>query len=449
MPLGIERINARRKQPNDRVNFIKPLPGSDEAQSLDFLERVAAICNPIMKINHLAIMSLEEYECNPEFLGRNFNAGEVIQLVLKAPSGRWLPFRFVQMVMMHELAHCKQMNHSRAFWKVKNAYSDELRKLWERGYAGEGLWSRGISLLTGQYEDHGLADNEILPKHLCGGTYRSSGKRKRKTKPKLSYKEQKERRIAKKFGTNGVSLGADDDVKAVLEKGKKPTGKPRVAGSNRGRELRAAAALARFEIKKEEPQVVKEEDGYQSSGSETESDYYEDNPDIKEEPDEAIDINGKKMHDSKGRGLVRVCDDEENDDPNAQNEMSELRSLETLNKLSSSDRLPKKGETSAKARPENLHVPADGCKSVSQAGSNASLSKISRPNPVKKSMACPVCSMENQSISPTCCVCASVLDIEKVPSTWKCKRDICRDSRYINAGDYGVCGVCGSAPKGT
>lgn len=55
-----------------------------------------------MKENHLSVMSLEEYEPNPEFVGRNFNAGEVIQLVLKSRSGRWLPFEYVQMVMMHE-----------------------------------------------------------------------------------------------------------------------------------------------------------------------------------------------------------------------------------------------------------------------------------------------------------------------------------------------------------
>ena len=60
-----------------------------------------------MKKHRLAIMSLEEYEYNTEFLGRNFNGGEVIQLVLKSRTGNWLPVRFVQMVMMHELAHCK------------------------------------------------------------------------------------------------------------------------------------------------------------------------------------------------------------------------------------------------------------------------------------------------------------------------------------------------------
>lgn len=55
-----------------------------------------------MKTNHIYVMALEEYPPNPEFVGRNFNAGEVIQLVLKSRSGRWLPFEYVQMVMMHE-----------------------------------------------------------------------------------------------------------------------------------------------------------------------------------------------------------------------------------------------------------------------------------------------------------------------------------------------------------
>jgi hypothetical protein len=148
MSLGIQRLNARRKQPNDRINFIKPLEGPDKALSEDFLERIAAIVNPIMKKNHLAVMSLEEYEANPEFLGRNFNAGEVIQLVLKTASGKWMPFKFVQKVMIHELSHCKQMNHSKAFWKVRNDYSAELEELWQKGYNGEGMWSREFSIFS-------------------------------------------------------------------------------------------------------------------------------------------------------------------------------------------------------------------------------------------------------------------------------------------------------------
>ena len=44
MPVGIQRINAKKTQPNDRIVFIKPLKGPDEAIAQDFLERIAAQC---------------------------------------------------------------------------------------------------------------------------------------------------------------------------------------------------------------------------------------------------------------------------------------------------------------------------------------------------------------------------------------------------------------------
>ncbi|KAI9760810.1 MAG: hypothetical protein M4579_001440 [Chaenotheca gracillima] len=324
MPLGIERINARRRQPNERIVFIKPLEGPNKELALDFLERIAAICNPIMKANHLSVMSLEEYEPNMEFVGRNFNAGEVIQLVLKAPyTGHWLPFRHVQMVMMHELAHCKQMNHSGAFWKVRNAYSGELRALWEKNYSGEGLWSRGQTLLSGQYTTSANPDTETMPRSLCGGTYRSSrrGKRKRKQKTSsstLSYAEKKQRRIAKKFGTQGQALGDAEEERVKLEDGKRTKGKPKVAGSARGRDLRAAAALARLEKGHDEASANEE------SSSSSESEYEE--VGIKQE---AIDQQGNKLLDAKGRGLVQVCEgDDLKEDKDAQRELDELQAVD-------------------------------------------------------------------------------------------------------------------------
>jgi len=44
MPVGIQRLNAKKSQPNDRIVFIKPLKGPDEAVAQDFLERIAAQC---------------------------------------------------------------------------------------------------------------------------------------------------------------------------------------------------------------------------------------------------------------------------------------------------------------------------------------------------------------------------------------------------------------------
>ena len=94
MPIGIQRLNDRHPQPSSQIVFIKPLPGPDEAYAKDFLERVAAICHPIMKSNHLSVMTLEEHEANTEFVGRNFNAGEIIQLCLKSyANGKWLSFK--------------------------------------------------------------------------------------------------------------------------------------------------------------------------------------------------------------------------------------------------------------------------------------------------------------------------------------------------------------------
>lgn len=323
MPLGIERINVRTAQPNPNINFIKPLEGPSKAHAQDFLERVAAIAVPIMKANHIYVMSLDEFPPNNEFLGRNFNAGEVIQLVLKNKFGGWLPFKFVERVLMHELAHCKQMNHSKAFWQVNNQYCADLKILWDKGYTGEGMWSRGMLLANGDLvENRPLVEGDV-PEHLCGGTFRSNRKRKRGAteKEKISYQERQQRRIAKKFGTNGVALGADNEVKAKLEKGKNPVGKPRVAASKRGRELRAAAALARFEI----PQISTLNGVKALEGSETESD----EEDVKIKPDDAKDIDGLRLVDSDGRGMVKVCEDE-GDNADAQKEMEELRNLEYI-----------------------------------------------------------------------------------------------------------------------
>jgi hypothetical protein len=111
MPLNTLRLNhAPSSHPNDRIVFIKPLPRPpSDKTSYDtadtFLRAIAAQCLPIMKNHHLAVTTLAEHEPNQEFIGRNFNNGEIIELVLRTHSGGWVSFQMVQMVMMHELAH--------------------------------------------------------------------------------------------------------------------------------------------------------------------------------------------------------------------------------------------------------------------------------------------------------------------------------------------------------
>lgn len=336
MPLNILRLNQRGGQhhPNDRIVFIKALPGPTHDTALDFLSRIAAQCAPIMRQQHLSVTTLEEHEPNNEFVGRNFNAGEVVQLVLHPlrRSGnnqgeRWLPFRYVQMVMMHELAHCQQMNHSRAFWAVRNTYAGLMRELWGKNYTGDGLWGRGQTLYSGQHTDTQQPDASELPEHLCGGAYRSRGrKRKRKTE-KLSYAERKQKWIEKKFGTEGQALGEDEMKRMMLEKGKLNVSKPRVAGSKRGRDLRAEAAAQRFRreenlknAEKEAEEAIKREDEEEEDDSTTEDEFGD--------LDDALDDNGRRLLDSQGRGMVRVCGDEDvEQDENVKNEMFELSQI--------------------------------------------------------------------------------------------------------------------------
>ncbi|MCJ1386997.1 hypothetical protein MMC17_010126 [Xylographa soralifera] len=449
MPIGIERINARRPQPNSRIVFIKPLPGPTAAFAQDFLERVAAICHPIMKANHLSIMSLEEYEPNPEFIGRNFNAGEIIQLVLKTPySGHWMSFRSVVMVMMHELAHCVQMNHSGAFWKVRNGYAGEMKELWAKGYTGDGLWGRGKTLLSGEYQGNGEFEAGEMPRSLCGGTYRTSRGRKRKRKggaaeekKPLTYAERQQKRIAKKFGTNGVTLGDDEDNRVKLEDGKNPKGKPRVAKSARGRELRAAAALARFDQQQEEVKAEQEEG---DSASDTESDY----DDSKVKAEDALDLNGSKILDGKGHGMIKVCEGEDVDDVHVKEEMQELRDINDIAAASEKTKI-----RTAMVDKQLLSNEYQDNQNLSDEASTPLVEKTPVPETAPTTNAilpkgpsveltCPVCSMSNDSSSLLCMACSHVLDVRKVPRHWKCKSEACAGSLYVNSEDYGLCGVC-------
>lgn len=459
-----------------------------------------------MKEHHLSVTTLEEHEPNREFVGRNFNGGEIIQLVLRARSGRWLPFGAVQMVMMHELAHCVQMNHSRAFWRVRNLYADQIRALWRRGYTGEGMWGRGAMLASGELEDGGAwAAGGEGPEQLCGGAFRSRRGRGRKRRRRkgdgegagqdgLSYQERKQRRIERKFGKNGVALGADDAVKARLEKGKRTQAAPRVAGSNRGRDLRAAAALARFEQQKQEVEEDKQEQGGDEesvggeSASSDESDYEYTDPLGGED---AVDVNGNKMLDAKGNRMVKVCEDENPEDEDAANETKEIQtsirqylnpshhgnhdshSANTNPKVEVEPSSSRQGSnhmssrngplastqdrrtTDANHAPGLIEMepaqPSILAASTSDTDVNpdavASTSKKT-PSVVTRDKTCAICSFGNEPYAVTCGMCSHVLSAADVPGTWKCRSVPCRNSEYLNAGDCGACGVCGQRKGG-
>ncbi|KAH0614237.1 uncharacterized protein H6S33_006123 [Morchella sextelata] len=470
MPLGFERLNVRKQPPNKLITFISPLDGPDKAIAQDFLERVAAIVYPIMRDNGLTVMSLDEFPTNKEFWGRNFNAGECIQLVLKNPNtGLWLPFQFVQGVMIHELAHIKQMNHSRAFWSVNNKFSAQLRTLRSTGYTGEGFWSAGRVLISSECtQDRPLAEVD-MPNSLCGGTYRTRTRtRKNRTgadqatkKPKLTYAEVQQRKKERKFGTSeGNKVGADEDTRVQLEKGVKVKSAPKVAKSVRGRELRAAAALKRFETQAKESPKNEDEDSTDYSDGEDEK---------------AIDVGGGKflVPVSKGEdgedeekamknelmGLAGACgtggDSGEigtGEKDGRQRVIGDARKQKSTSKEgpeaiticdTSDDELiyvdskssPKKSTTKKQIRGETAASPI----SIGQ-GLLQSRFEISGG---ARGISCSCCSVTNEPNAVLCMVCSNVLEPDKMENKWKCLRAPCKDTSYINAGDAGICGVCG------
>ena len=307
-----------------------------------------------------------------------------------------------------------------------------------QGYTGEGLWSRGQTLLSGAYATQGAPDSEVIPRSLCGGTYRTSRGRKRKrgrpetAKPTLSYAERQQRRIAKRFGTKGVALGEDELQRVKLEesaKKVKSTAKPRVASSVRGRELRAAAALARFETK---PEAKNEE-------SASDSDSGDDDDDIDVEAEDAVDAAGSRILDVRGHGMVRVCAGEGDEvaEESKAAVQRELRELEEVDRAAAS------------IKRERTTPPAPSGGNASQPSQTPA-----QVDSVKGQRKCPICSLHNPSTKttsgspgedgpPTCIACAHVLDASRVTSPWTCRSDACEGSAYLNAGDCGACGLCG------
>ncbi|GAB7337783.1 hypothetical protein MBLNU457_g3053t1 [Dothideomycetes sp. NU457] len=462
MVLGFQRLNERTQRPNAFINFIKPLPGPDQELAQDFLERIAAICYPVMRAHHISVMALEEHVPNREFVGRNFNAGEVIQLCLKSLDGRWLSFRTVQLVMMHELAHCKQMNHSKAFWQVRDSYAEHLKVLWAQNYYGEGLWGKGQSLLSGRYTNDTNPEAAPNVQSLCGGAYRGRGGRRKKSgkdKPKLTYAERQQKRISRKFGKHGEGnvVGEDLYAKERLEKGRQTSAKPKVANSKRGRDLRAAAALARFDQAKT---VVKEESSAGTVSTKEDSTDSETESEGEDDQSQLMDGNDNAVLDAKGHPLFKVCDSEDMKDEDARRELDELQDLNITPKArsanGSANTQTSSHDTGAmikRSRKDDRDEPitiTKKQKSSVQAQPSKATPIPTRKPPVSVNRAggpqpCPVCSLENEPDAATCMACANVLDANKVNSAWRCSHQECRTSGYLNAGDAGVCGICGRA----
>lgn len=247
-----------------------------------------------------------------------------------------------------------------------------------------------------------------------------------KQKETLSYAERKQRRILRKFGAGGKALGDDEGKRVELERGMVKKGKPRVAGSARGRELRVAAALARFDQVKKEDIKVEEQD----SGSETEDDYEEVG-----DADIAVDVDGAKMVDGKGHDLVKICEGEDDQDGNARRELAEIYAADgnpqkkKLSKPATSSITSGHGER-PKAKTDINHHQNLGNSSKSRhstslqpcASNVIRLDEMYKRRPgqdetvsftprelqttPKPTLECPICSLDNQAGALTCAACS-------------------------------------------
>ncbi|KDN43975.1 WLM-domain-containing protein [Tilletiaria anomala UBC 951] len=185
------RLNDPDTSRNPHINFVHAFPDlPDSAEAQQRLLQVAALFRPVMKDLHLTVNSLVEYEYNREFAGRNWNAGESIELVLRKPNGGWFSLRTVAFVMSHELAHIRHMNHLRPHTELAREIQAKVEALILKGYFGDGFWSSGYRLSDGELHTDETAVSQELSRaattSLCGGARQGVWKGRSNSKKRSS-----------------------------------------------------------------------------------------------------------------------------------------------------------------------------------------------------------------------------------------------------------------------
>ncbi|KAI0749788.1 WLM domain-containing protein [Daedaleopsis nitida] len=272
------RLNDREANPNPHINFITPLKMVDaesEEEARQLLRALAAQVRPIMKAAGFVVNSFEEYEHNQVFAGRNWNNGEVVELVLRGAGGSFLPTSWLLSTLCHELAHIKHMNHGPAFQALWTKLRNDVRELQSKGYYGDGYWSSGNRLMdSARIGGQGL-DAGDLPEYMCGGAQtrtRPTALRRRRrqagpsnhTGAQTAKKRKAGTRVTAKGLFQGSGRALNDDVEDEEQK-KAGAGFRKKAGSKRARDERALAAERRLLALREKggdsTETVKNEDG--------------------------------------------------------------------------------------------------------------------------------------------------------------------------------------------
>ncbi|RDB25998.1 DNA-dependent metalloprotease WSS1 [Hypsizygus marmoreus] len=256
------RINEKEPNPNPHINFVVALPaddGTERESARQLLRALAAQVRPIMKSHGFAVNSFEEYEHNNVFAGRNWNAGETVELVLRRPDRTFLPTFWLMSTLCHELAHIKHMHHGPSFQVLWRQLRAEVRTLQDKGYYGDGYWSSGTRLAdSSRVAGQGIEPGDI-PEYMCGGAQnrqRPTAKRQRRprkprdttiTASNTTGRQTAKRRKAGARVTSKTAFAGEGMSLAEEGKGKgKGTGFGKQAASKRAREERALATERRL-----------------------------------------------------------------------------------------------------------------------------------------------------------------------------------------------------------
>ncbi|EIM91267.1 WLM-domain-containing protein [Stereum hirsutum FP-91666 SS1] len=257
------RLNENETNPNPNINFITALPTPHDPQQQEharqLLRALAAQVKPVMKAHGFVVNSFEEYEFNAVFSGRNWNAGETVELVLRGPHGGRVPTSYLMSTLCHELAHINHMNHGPDFQKLWAQLRQEVRALQERGYYGDGYWSSGTRLADSATVSGSGIEAGDLPEYMCGGAQtrsRPSNRRRRRiagtetsragpsthTGAQTAKKRKAGGRLTAKgaFRGDGVALNDGGESKSEVAS-QVGTGFGKRAGSKKAREERALA----------------------------------------------------------------------------------------------------------------------------------------------------------------------------------------------------------------
>ncbi|KAI9015676.1 WLM domain-containing protein [Phycomyces nitens] len=131
----------------------KALKKPKEDQALDILKRVASQVEPILTNRAWKVTHLQEFfPSNPNLLGTNVNRGYKINLRLRPhyDDSIFLDYEDILGTMLHELVHIVKAPHDATFYKMLEELNQELDELIRTGYTGQGFYSMGHRVGTGQ-----------------------------------------------------------------------------------------------------------------------------------------------------------------------------------------------------------------------------------------------------------------------------------------------------------